>query len=152
MNNVPRTMNTVPRTNHLSCLSHRVLSRTSTTVEMPLQIDLFMQNKPNFQKSQMNANLYNTTDYENKWQRRVRKNKPNSNPIQIGRQRSDVCFLSSVFCLRSSVFCPLFSGWLSSRRSGAAQQINKFDLTPKVGKSIIAGETCDSIQYIMSDI
>jgi len=23
-----------------------------------------MQNKPNFQKSQMNANLYNTTDYE----------------------------------------------------------------------------------------
>jgi hypothetical protein len=24
----------------------------------------------------MNVNLYNTTDYENKWQRRVRKNKP----------------------------------------------------------------------------
>ncbi len=41
-----------------------------------------MQNKPNFQKSQMNANLYNTTDYENKWQRNVRKNKPNSNPIK----------------------------------------------------------------------
>ena len=29
----------------------------------------------------MNAKLYNTGDYENKWQRRVRKNKPNSNPI-----------------------------------------------------------------------
>jgi len=28
----------------------------------------------------MNVNLYNTMDYENKWQRRVRKNKPNSNP------------------------------------------------------------------------
>jgi hypothetical protein len=41
-----------------------------------------MQNKPNFQKSQMNANPYNTTDYENKWQWRVRKNKPNSNPIK----------------------------------------------------------------------
>ena len=41
---------------------------------------LFMQNKPNFRKSQMNANPYNTTDYENKWQRRVRKNKPNTNP------------------------------------------------------------------------
>ncbi len=26
---------------------------------------------------QMNVNPYNTTDYENKWQRRVRKNKPN---------------------------------------------------------------------------
>ncbi len=43
---------------------------------------LFMQNKPNLQKSQMNVNLYNTTDYENKWQRRVRKNKPNSKPIK----------------------------------------------------------------------
>jgi len=41
-----------------------------------------MQNKANFRKSQMNVNLYNTTDYENKWQRRVRKYKPNSNPIK----------------------------------------------------------------------
>ncbi len=30
----------------------------------------------------MNVNPYNTKDYENKWQRRVRKNKPNSNPIK----------------------------------------------------------------------
>ena len=29
---------------------------------------------------------------------------------------------------------------------------NKFDLTPKVCKSIIAKEICDSIQYIMSDL
>ncbi len=41
---------------------------------------LFMQNKPNFQKSQMNVNPYNTMDYGNKWPWRVRKNKPNSNP------------------------------------------------------------------------
>ncbi len=41
---------------------------------------LFMQNKPNFQKSQMNANTFTQTDYENKWHCRVRKNKPNSNP------------------------------------------------------------------------
>jgi len=40
-----------------------------------------MQNKPNFQKAQMNLNFYSQKDYENKWQRRVRKNKPNSNPI-----------------------------------------------------------------------
>ncbi len=31
---------------------------------------------------QMNANLYNTTDYENKWQRRVRKNKPNQSQFK----------------------------------------------------------------------
>ena len=41
-----------------------------------------MQNKPNFQKTKMNVNIYNTTNYENKWQQRVRKNKPNSNPIK----------------------------------------------------------------------
>ncbi len=49
---------------------------------------LFMQNKPNFQKSQMNANLYNTTDYENKWPWRVRKNKPNSNPIKANLRKA----------------------------------------------------------------
>ncbi len=47
-----------------------------------------MQNKPNFQNSQMNVNIYNTTDYENKWQRRVRKNKPNSNPIKPNLQKA----------------------------------------------------------------
>ncbi len=41
-----------------------------------------MQNKPNFRKSQMNVSIYLQTAYENKWQRRVRKNKPNSNPIK----------------------------------------------------------------------
>ena len=36
----------------------------------------------------MNVNTYNTTDYENKWQRRVRKNKPNSNPIKANFKRA----------------------------------------------------------------
>jgi len=39
-----------------------------------------MQNKANFQKSQMNVNLYNTTDYENKSNWTFGENKPNSNP------------------------------------------------------------------------
>jgi len=39
-----------------------------------------MQNKPNSQKAKINATLFTAKDYENKWQRRVRKNKPNSNP------------------------------------------------------------------------
>ncbi len=38
---------------------------------------LCMQNKPNLLDAQMNAYSCATTDYENKWQRRVRKNKPN---------------------------------------------------------------------------
>ncbi len=36
----------------------------------------------------MNANLYNTRDYENKWPWRVRKNKPNSNPIKPNLQKA----------------------------------------------------------------
>ncbi len=43
---------------------------------------LFMQNKPNFRKTKMNLNSVKTTVYENETAFRVRKNKPNSNPIQ----------------------------------------------------------------------
>jgi len=38
---------------------------TFTIVENPLQIDLFMQNKPNFQKAKMNVNPYITMNYKN---------------------------------------------------------------------------------------
>jgi hypothetical protein len=41
-----------------------------------------MQNKPNFQKSQMNVNPYNTKEYENKPNWTIGQNKPNSNPIK----------------------------------------------------------------------
>ena len=41
-----------------------------------------MQNKPNLLDAQMNVSSILTKAYENKWQRRVRKNKPNTNPIQ----------------------------------------------------------------------
>ncbi len=54
---------------------------SSTSVENPLQINLFMQNKPNFRKSQMNVKSYNTTDYENKSNWTLGESKPNSNPI-----------------------------------------------------------------------
>ncbi len=47
-----------------------------------------MQSKPNLLDGQMNVTLYNTTDYENIWQRRVRKNKPNSNPIKPNSQKA----------------------------------------------------------------
>ncbi len=47
-----------------------------------------MQNKPNFQKSQMNVNLYNTTNYENKRDWTLGQNKPNSNPIKANLKRA----------------------------------------------------------------
>jgi len=38
----------------------------------------------------MNVNSLITTDYENKWQRRVRKNKPNSNPIKPNSRKAQM--------------------------------------------------------------
>ncbi len=43
---------------------------------------LFMQNKPNFRKSQMNVSIFLTKEYENKRDWTLGQNKPNSNPIQ----------------------------------------------------------------------
>ncbi len=47
-----------------------------------------MQNKPNFQKGQMNANPYNTKDYERKRDWTLGENKPNSNPIKANLKRA----------------------------------------------------------------
>jgi hypothetical protein len=58
------------------------IRHTSTFVENPLQIHLFMQNKPNFKNSQMNLKSCNTIDYENKSNWTLGENKPNSNPIK----------------------------------------------------------------------
>ncbi len=47
-----------------------------------------MQNKPNFQKSQMNVNPYNTKDYERKCNWTLSENKPNSNPNKPNLQKA----------------------------------------------------------------
>jgi len=51
-----------------------------TTVERALQISLFMQNEPNFRKSQMNINKVLTRDYEKRTLGESGKNEPNTNP------------------------------------------------------------------------
>jgi hypothetical protein len=52
----------------------------STLVERALQIHLFLTNKPNFRKSQMNVNKVLTKDYDKMDTWSNGKNKPNSNP------------------------------------------------------------------------
>ena len=49
---------------------------------------LFMQNKPNFRKSQMNVNIFLTKAYENKSNWTLGENKPNSNPIKPNLQNA----------------------------------------------------------------
>jgi len=47
-----------------------------------------MQNKPNFQKSQMNLRFCKQKDYENKRDWTIGENKPNSNPIKPNLQKA----------------------------------------------------------------
>ncbi len=49
-----------------------------------------MQNKPNFRKSQMNVNSYNTTNYEKFIPLAGQKIKPNSNPIKPNLQKAQM--------------------------------------------------------------
>jgi len=49
-----------------------------------------MQNKPNFQDTQMNVNLYNTTEYENIANWTLGENKPNSNPIKPNLRKAKI--------------------------------------------------------------
>jgi len=49
-----------------------------------------MQNKPNFQKSQMNVSIYYTNVYKNETASGSGKNKPNSNPIKPNLQKTQM--------------------------------------------------------------
>ncbi len=49
-----------------------------------------MQNKPNFQKSQMNVILFIAKDYENISNWTLGENKPNSNPIKPNFQKAQM--------------------------------------------------------------
>ena len=53
-----------------------------TLVKSPLQIDPFMQNKPNLPDAQMSVNSILTKDYERNDIFAVPENKANSNPIK----------------------------------------------------------------------
>jgi hypothetical protein len=59
----------------LFTLSHLYICREPSTNQL-----LFMQNKPNFRKSQMNVNIYNRKNYENKSNWTIGQNKPNLKP------------------------------------------------------------------------
>ncbi|HIJ52478.1 MAG TPA: hypothetical protein HPP66_04910 [Planctomycetes bacterium] len=71
-----------PTLAHFRHFSSLFTNFSSTTVVSALQIAHFMQNKPNFQKAQMNVSRVSTRDYAKKTLGERGKNKPNSNPIQ----------------------------------------------------------------------
>ena len=66
------------------------IRHTSTFVENPLQIDLFMQNKPKVKNAKINVSSFITSKYvklDTWWNQ---KNKPNSNPIKPNLKRAQM--------------------------------------------------------------
>jgi len=51
----------------------------------------FIQNEPNFRKSQMNVTIYSQMAYENKWQRTLGENEPNTNPNEPNQSQFAKC-------------------------------------------------------------
>ncbi len=74
----------------LTCFSAGDPLRPSTSVENALQISSFMQNKPNFQKAQINVNIYYIKEYQNFIPLAGQKNKPNSNPNKPNFQKAQM--------------------------------------------------------------
>ncbi len=68
--------------NHLSIINNHLAFGIFTTVEESLQINLFMQNKANFRKSQMNITDFITKNYENKTLSERGKKQSQTNPIK----------------------------------------------------------------------
>ncbi len=77
-------------------LSSALCLRSSTSVKDPLQIDLFMQNKPNVKYAQINVNSYMKSIYEKLDTWLSGKYKPNSNPIQTQFKPNSNPVLSAV--------------------------------------------------------
>ncbi len=67
----------------LFTLSPLYICRESSTNQL-----LFMQNKPNFRKSQMNLSIYLQTAYENKSNWTLGENEPKTNPIKPNFKRA----------------------------------------------------------------
>jgi len=58
--------------------AQKLTSPETTPMEKTTKsLTIFMQNKPNSLKAQINAYSFVIKDYENRWQRPVRKNKAN---------------------------------------------------------------------------
>ena len=79
---------------------------------------LFMQNKPNFQKSQMNVNPYNTKNYENESKWTLGENKPNQTQSKLISNGARVCQLDEDQrkFITVSPYCSFLLFQLSQRR------------------------------------
>jgi len=68
--------------NHLSIINNHFALDPLHLSRALYKSTLFIQNKPNFQKSQMNVCIFTQKAYENETLSRRGKNKPNTNPIK----------------------------------------------------------------------
>ena len=78
----------------------------STSVEGSLQINLFMQNEPNFGKAQMNVSPVITREYKNNSNWTLGENEPKTNPIKANQTQFQTRFTLCGFFLFFTFLCP----------------------------------------------
>jgi len=81
MNYEPFTIIENPTLVHFRHFSSLFTNLPSTSVETPLQINPFYAKQTQFPKKSNDVSFFYTMDYENKSDRTLGENKPNSNPI-----------------------------------------------------------------------
>ena len=83
-NSLPNMMIQSKTNNHLSIINNHLAFAPLHLSRTLYKSTLFMQNKPNFQKSQMNVSIYLQMAYENKHNWTLSENKPNQTQFQKG--------------------------------------------------------------------
>ena len=88
-----RTQTSKQRTQTSKQRTHKFLALLSPIIALHLsrtlyKSALFMQNKPNFRKSQMNVSIFSKMAYEYKHDWTLGENKPNSNPNKPNQTQS----------------------------------------------------------------
>ena len=88
--NCLRASSILPLESCILCLA------SSTFVENPLQISLFLQNKPNLLNALMNANYVKTMNYEQRTMDNANKNKPNQTQFMVSKVEPPVVSLPAL--------------------------------------------------------
>ncbi len=73
---------------HLLFCRGQPSNEIKSTKDYVRNYDLFMQNKPNFRKSQMNVSIFSQKAYENIANWTIGESKPNSNPNKPNLQKA----------------------------------------------------------------
>ncbi len=99
------------------------------------------QFKANFRKGKMDINIYLTKEYENKWLRRVRKNKPKQTQSQNRSQKTEIrsqnlLLCPHVLCSRYDLIDPMLPLYPVRKPALRAETVSFTHLTKQPGSNM----------------